>query len=417
MQMDKISLSIVLDKRRKKINGKFPVKLRLYYSNPRKQKLYPTIFEFSEREFSSIWETTKPRTEYKEARNKLIALESLGNKTIQQLKKFTFEAFENAFFNTSKTNHSNVFNLFDEVVNQKIALGAISTAEKYSLSKSCIQSFLEYKGLKKSELLFDSIDAKFIEGLIYYCENVKSISAATTGIYIRNLRSVYRIALKMGIANFEAYPFGKGLFHIPTSRKINKSLTEAQLKQLWHTEAANEKQAFAKDFWFFSYFSYGMNIKDLCELKHDSIHGNSFHYVRAKTKNTKKERVLKEVPLTESLNQIIARRKNQDSVFLFGVLNEKDTPQQRHDKIKNFNKLINKYFKEFAVHSGINLDLAKQLGTYHARHSFATVAVRKGTSTALISEILHDGNLKVTQNYINSFPKEVFKALSHEMEL
>lgn len=62
-------------------------------------------------------------------------------------------------------------------------------------------------------------------------------------------------------------------------------------------------------------------------------------------------------------------------------------------------------------------DKAEQLGTYHARHSFATVAIRKGKSTALISEILHDGNLKVTENYINTFPKESFKELSREMEL
>jgi site-specific recombinase XerD len=91
--------------------------------------------------------------------------------------------------------------------------------------------------------------------------------------------------------------------------------------------------------------------------------------------------------------------------------------KQKHEKIKLFNRLINKYFREFALFAGIDKSLAEHIGTYHARHSFATIAVRKGHSIALISEILHDGNLKVTENYINSFPKDVFKALSEGMEL
>lgn len=417
MQMEKIALTIVLDKRRKKLNGTYPVKLRVYCPSPRKQKLYPTIFEFTEKDFASIWETTKPRIEHKEVRKKLIALEKSGNDSIENLKRFSFEAFEQAIFKTSKTDHSNVFDLFDEVVKQKISIGAISTAEKYSLAKKCVQSYLSHKEQKTESLQIDLIDAKFLQGLSYYCENVKSLSAATIGIYLRNLRSIYRMAIKFGVVNYEMYPFGKDSFKIPTSRKINKSLTEQELKQLWYAEPVNEKQEFAKDFWFFSYYSYGINTKDVCELKHDSINANSFYYVRAKTKNTKKERVTKEVPITASLREIIEKRKKPDSVFLFGVLKENDSPKQKHEKIKRFNKTINRYFREFAAHAGINVELASQLGTYHARHSFATVAIRKGKSTALISEILHDGNLKVTENYINSFPKDVFQQLSSDMEL
>jgi len=43
--------------------------------------------------------------------------------------------------------------------------------------------------------------------------------------------------------------------------------------------------------------------------------------------------------------------------------------------------------------------------------------VRKGVSVALISEILHNGNLATTQSYLNSFPKDDYSKLSNEMEL
>jgi integrase len=417
MQMEKIALSIVLDKRRQKLNGTYPVKMRVYCPSPRKQKLYNTIFDYSEKDFSSIWETIKPRQEHKEARRKLIALETRGNEIIESLKDFSFDTFEQAFFRHKPIDQTNIFNLFDEVVQEKLSSGAISTAEKYSLSKRCIQKYLAYKSEKGDTFPVDKINPKFLKDFSHYCEAVKSLSPATIGIYIRNLRSIYRLAMKRGTISSEMYPFGKDSFQIPTSRKINKSLSEDELKQLWQAEPANEKQAIAKDFWFFSYYSYGINTKDVCELRQDSINGNSFHYVRAKTKNTKKERVIKEVPITVSLRQIIDRRKKTDSIYLFGVLKESDNPKQKHEKIKRFNKAINKNFREFAAQAGITNEMVTKLGTYHARHSFATVAIRKGKSTALISEILHDGNLKVTENYINSFPKDAFQELSNEMEL
>jgi site-specific recombinase XerD len=77
---------------------------------------------------------------------------------------------------------------------------------------------------------------------------------------------------------------------------------------------------------------------------------------------------------------------------------------------------VNHHFRSFAKAAGLEPSFAEQIGTYHARHSFATVAIMKGKSIALVSEILHDGNLKVTENYINSFPKEAFKELSNDLE-
>lgn len=420
MQMENVSVSIVLDKRYKKANNKFPVKLRIYQSflkSRGKQKYYSTVFEFTESEFQSIWETTKPRKEHKDNRQKLLSLEMQANDAINQLKHFSFDAFESKMYNKVNTNYSNLFSVFSELIAEKSKTGAISTAEKYTLAKVSLQNYLKYKGIKTETLPIDKVNISFLKDYSFYCENIKGLSIATKGIYLRNLRSVYRIAMNKGAVSPESYPFGEDKFSIPSSDKVNKALTEQDLKLLWNTEPQSEKQAIAKDFWFFSYYSYGMNIKDICELKHSSINGNSFFYVRAKTKTTKKKRITKEVPITNSLKQIIERQKNTKSEYLFGIINDADTPKEKHAKIHNFNKVIVKHFREFAKYAGLNEDFADQLGTYHARHSFATVAIRNGKSIALISEILHDGNLQVTQNYINTFPKETFKQLSNEMEL
>jgi site-specific recombinase XerD len=58
----------------------------------------------------------------------------------------------------------------------------------------------------------------------------------------------------------------------------------------------------------------------------------------------------------------------------------------------------------------------ESLTTYTARHSFATILKRSGASTEFISEALGHGNLKTTQNYLDSFEddqkRETAKALT-----
>lgn len=420
MQMNKVNISIFLDKRLKKLNGKYPVKLRVYYALPKSkgtQKLYPTIFDLNESDFNSIWKTVKPRNEHKQIRKKLQALQNHAEEIANELSPFSFETFETKMFQTVNTDYSDLFTVFSEIIKQKNDFNAFSTAEKYRSAKICLQRFLGYMGKSSNKLLIETVDVDFLKGFKNYCENIIGLAPATIGIYIRNLRTVYRLAMENGAISDEHYPFGSKNFQIPSSNKVNKALTEEQLKLIWKTEPQNESQAIAKDMWFFSYFAYGMNTKDICELKHSSLNGNLFCYVRAKTKNTKKTRTEKQVPINQSLREIIERRKSIDSEYLFGILSEKDTPEQQHSKISNFNKLIVKHFRSYAKIAGIDEKLAGELGIYHARHSFATRAIRKGKSIALISEILHDGNLKVTQNYINSFPKDEYQQLSDDMDL
>uniref|UniRef100_UPI0040474463 tyrosine-type recombinase/integrase n=1 Tax=Algoriphagus sp. TaxID=1872435 RepID=UPI0040474463 len=414
--MQKISVSITLDTRWKAKNKKAVVKLQIYQPEPRIQKLYQTNFRLTVEEFKSAWKERRPRDEFKDLRRKLEAVESKAIKIVDSLDPFSFEAFEEKFFNKENKDFKNAFNIFDELEKQKLEKGAISTAEKYRSAKTSIQNYLKFKNQNSDSLTFDKITVQFLESFQSYCENVRKNSAATIGIHLRNLRTVYNLAIKKGVASQEKYPFLNEHFTIPSSKKVNKALTESQLKQLWEAEPQTFEQARAKDFWFFSYFTYGMNTRDVCELKHSSIDNDSIQYIRAKTKNTKKERTVKQVPLTNSIRQIIERRRNLESTYLFGILEDKDSSFQKHEKIKNFNKVLNHHFRTFAKSAGIEDNFAEHIGTYHARHSFATVSIRKGISIALVSEILHDGNLKVTENYINSFPKEAFKELSNDLE-
>lgn len=61
-----------------------------------------------------------------------------------------------------------------------------------------------------------------------------------------------------------------------------------------------------------------------------------------------------------------------------------------------------------------SLEIIKDVTTYPARHSFASVLQRSGVSTEFISETLGHINVKTTQNYLAGFEdehkKEVIKS-------
>jgi len=82
------SISLFLDSRRKKKNGKLPVKLRVFVPSPRKQKLYSTIFSFTEEEFEAIWGTNKPKKEYKNTHRKLQGIIQKAEEIAEQLSPF-----------------------------------------------------------------------------------------------------------------------------------------------------------------------------------------------------------------------------------------------------------------------------------------------------------------------------------------
>lgn len=334
---------------------------------------------------------------------------------MEKLPFFDFDTFEAELTGRQNLYSNNVFDLFAEVVESKRESGTISTAEKYQTTKRCLEDFRIWAKRNPAHLNFNEINQSFLESFSNYSEKIRGASIATITLNLRNLRCIYNIAVNRRIISREDYPFGKGKFSIRRSRKVNKALTKNDLEQLWKTIPLDEKQAAAKDFWFFSYYAFGANYKDILELRHSSVFEDSFTYVRAKTKFTKKDNVEKTVPINPIMAQIIERRKVQDSTYLFGVLNDHDTPKIRHGKIRQFCRTMNYHFRKFALSAGIKEEVAVKLDNYYARHTFCMTAIRSGQNIALISEVMHDGNLDTTRAYINSFAKEELRDLSNSL--
>ena len=78
------------------------------------------------------------------------------------------------------------------------------------------------------------------------------------------------------------------------------------------------------------------------------------------------------------------------------------TAERERQVIQQLTKTINKFMKRIAK----NLEINKEVTTYFARHSFATVLRNSGASMEFISEALGHSDMKTTKSYLAGFEQE-----------
>jgi integrase/recombinase XerD len=407
------TISIFLDTRRVKESKLYPVKLRVFSSTIKKAKLYPTNFDLTIKDYTSIWETIKPRKEHQELRFKMDAVRQKANETAESIQPFTFEKFEKKLYLKSSES-DNVFYQYELLINKLNKTGHIGNASNYNLSLKSIKAFIKHKNSKEpSRLSFIEITPDWLAEYEAYMVDEIERSSTTVSIYLRALRAVYNGAMSENESLKEVYPFGKGKYEFSSVKKVKKVLSKEDLKKLFECDPQTPEQEKAKDFWFFSYACNGANIKDIALLTTKQLDKETIKFFRAKTKNTSKKDS-KEVTVylndySKAILNKYAGLSNGTSEYIFAThtkvsVNDNDTV--KHAKIKNFTKFINQNLKKLAEKNGISSDIS----TYWARHSFATNAIRSGASMEFVMEALSHGNLKTTQGYFSGFEDKDKKA-------
>jgi site-specific recombinase XerD len=439
---EKIRLTLYFDNRRKKTEGSYPVKLRLYQPSTTKEKLFRTGFDCTENEFDQVYLKKEPqerknkfnrnekeKIELKFSKIEIVKLKAEG--ILTDLKEFSFDEFEKRFYN--KNSKLNVYDYFEEYIQNLKKDGQIRTADTYFYSLKKLKEFFEQDQKKhRSQITFETFTKSKLLEIENYCRE-KGHTNASIGFYLRPLRSIFNYAIadpNSGIKP-EIYPFGNRKYTIPSGQNIKKALTNHQLKILFELEPINEHQRKAKAFWFFSYLANGMNFKDIAELKFENIQGNRLVFYRSKTKiTTKSKPSLITAILPEFALNIIKEYGNptntkKDNVF--NIIEKTDTPIIANSKITAFIRFTNQHIKNMVKQyndnliktSGDNLNennlLTEEISTYWARHSFTTQAMRKGASMELLQESLGHKNLATTQNYFAGFTSEVKEELSKSL--
>lgn len=418
-----ISTTIVLETRTPLKDGRCPVKLRITYQRQSRyyslKDLEGVKIALSKKDFEKL--NGNPRSELKEKKTQLNAIEKIARDIIKKEKVFSFDVFEQRFYGGTGNDQDLIYSI-KKLVEQLKSEERISTALSYecaiiSLVKYKNKSTLpekaynkEYtdllKGLiGKTVLPFENVDIPFLNNYEKWMKENDN-SPTTIGIYLRYVRAAFNEAIRKGAIESNMYPFGKGKYEIPTGRNVKKAITQKEIGLIASysgIDGTNEQRF--RDYWLFCYMSNGMNVKDMAYLQYKNIDNEEgviiFQREKTKRKNKKQPRNIR-VVITKTIGRIIDRWGNKPvfpEQYVFPILSEGFTPLQQLQKSNQTIKMINKYINRIAEQVGIK----QKVTSYTARHSFATVLKRTGASTEFISESLGHSNLNTTENYLADF--------------
>ncbi|MEP7371935.1 MAG: site-specific integrase [Chitinophagaceae bacterium] len=400
----KVLTALYLDKRRKKSDGTYPLKLRIAFQKER--RYYATEIDLRPEDWQKV-NSTSSNSELKKIRGKTIQIIQEVDGIIRNMTEFSFLSFESLYLRKEQKpiGLEAVFKSHISLLSQQ---GRAGTAESYTNALSSILSF-------RPAIQFEEITPAFLnEYESWMLKRKRSLS--TIGIYLRSLRTLVNTAIENGVMKREDYPFSKRKYQIPVGRNIKKSLTKEEIATLYYysTPEFSPKDK-ARDFWFFSYLANGMNFKDICRLKFENIHNDTIVFQRAKTINTRRGNPIQIVAvITEDMQRIMNKWGNPDnhpSNNVFNVFYNGISPLRERQLVKQFIKVTNKWMQEIAKDTGIKGNLT----TYAARHSFSTIQKNEGASIQYIKECLGHNSTQTTENYLNAFPDNMKRQFAQHL--
>jgi site-specific recombinase XerD len=239
------------------------------------------------------------------------------------------------------------------------------------------------------DLRIEKIDSIIMQQYESYLKNNK-VNLNSISCYMRALRAIYNQAVQKGLA-ISKNPFRDVYTGIDktSKRAVNENIV-TRLNQLDLSEHDNLQ--IARDLFMFSFFTRGMSFIDMANLKQSNLKNGYLVYARSKTKQ------VLTIKIEKCIENIIERYKDSTvDGYILPVYNKKNYNHNSH--LRTYNKRL-KRLSEM-------LKLEKPLSSYVSRHSWATIAFRKGISIHVISEGMGHVNESTTRIYLASLDQSV----------
>ncbi|RIV19419.1 hypothetical protein DYU11_25290 [Fibrisoma montanum] len=362
--------------------------------------------------------------------------------------RFTFEAFAEAIANFGKDvekpiEQTDLIAALLNKANSMSSAGRIGNAINYELAAKSLRRFVNsFTDEERKEFLsipiprksnqprqvailqFDHLTADFLttyeQWMQYHGKAPQSklkaatgASLTTVGIYLRHVRAVVNDAIEAGLMSRDTYPFGRNRYVIPAGANVKKALPKADIEKLKaYQPVPGTTEQRSHDLWLFSYFCNGANLTDICRLTWANVDtkGGKLTFIRQKTARSKRQSQTPIVaylrPETLAIIERWGTTEKRPNAYVFPFLNASMTERQKKQAVHQTVKMTNKWMGKIAEQLGIEGDV----GTYSARHSYATSLLKSKAPLAFISKSLGHTNLKTTESYLGSFDDEEAKA-------
>jgi len=256
-------------------------------------------------------------------------------------------------------------------------------------------SFMRFR--TGQDILLEKIDNDLMQKYETWLKT-SGVMKNTVSCYMRALRSAYNQAVKKGLAQ-QRNPFSNIFTRI--DKTIKRAVNEDVIKRLQILNLSKFPElALARDLFMFSFYMRGISFIDMANLRKSNIKNGYIIYSRSKTKQ------MLTIKIEPCMQEIVSRYESQtiDDFLLpvYTAQNRDNTSQLRNHnhRLKRISDL---------------LGMEKSLSSYVSRHTWATLALRKGIPVEVISESMGHENESTTRIYLASLGQSVVDKANAEI--
>ncbi|WP_368044505.1 phage integrase SAM-like domain-containing protein [uncultured Alistipes sp.] len=389
---DGTTVSVMLDTRRIKSDGKCPVKIRVTYK--RSRWYYPTGKDLTPEEWEAM-PTTKARG-LASTRKDIESSYQIVRSAVEELATsggFSLDALNNRLKGAATDTINTAFRAKMDLLDRAGRIGSMV------VYRGVLLGLERFAG---PHIRFEAVTPSWLGRYSAFLLS-EGKTQTTVAIHLRHLRAILNEARQQGIIRDAQYPFGRGRYEIQEGAGRKMALSLDQIGQIARYDDGSEATAKYRDYWLFLYLCNGINVADFVRLRFRDMVNGEICFVRQKTEHTTRARKEIRVSVVEQMRAIIDRWGNVPAPdrFIFPVLDGSEDAMRRKMKTQFLTRAINKRMHAIGEALGIG-----NISTYTARHSFATVLKRAGANIAYISESLGHQDLRTTENYLASFERE-----------
>lgn len=400
------SLTLSLDKRRSRKDGKFPVIIRLgHYQkttsiatgqaipkecwDDRKKKIKGS-FKGTEALFHLNNLLLKELVQYQDKINQLRESGELEFLSIKQLKNRL----------VGKNKYDSFYEFGEAKVVELKATNRFGTAKNYQHLINVLRKFTKGRDVK-----FNEVNYEFLVDFERYHLSKPGNSINGVASYMRTLKAIFNRGIKAGIIKREAYPFYN--YQIKTVPTAKRAIKQESVKKILEMKIdPSDFMVHYRNYFILSYMLFGMSFIDMAFLKVENIRNGRIRFQRKKTSK------LYDIKITEPLKEILnfyTKDKSSDE-FILPIIKREKVELQYKD-VKDALHRYNDGLKRLAKRCGID----EKLTSYVSRHSFATHAMLKNIPLIAISEMLGHSKLNTTQIYLKSLPSNLMDVYQEEL--
>jgi hypothetical protein len=395
-------IKLVLDKRRKKKSGAYPLVIRIRQDN--KFIDVATNYELHPHQFDDKTELVVGdkalnkhlKGEIAKCKDKLDSLEKL-------IEEVSIEDIRALFLKHKKVTPATIEEYWLEEAQKLAEIGKTGNARVYLTAlnglKLVMSLHIPFQDLNHKHLL--DAEIKLLK---------KGVKMNTVSVYMRTLRAICNKAIFIDLVDQSWYPFFK--YKIKKGKTLPKTLNIEEMKRyfalnLHHHHPLYKSYTIGK----LMFLLRGINYKDLVKLTQQNIINKRIVYERSKTKTVYSigleaeiENLLENLTIGKSKN-LIGIMENDFHLIDQDILILKKYSQQLH--------VFNNHLKRI----GILLELDIKLSTYVMRYSYANIARGLGFSVEEISYLLgHKSSAHaVTEIYLEQFDLQKLDTINRKI--